>query len=387
MKRQSEQNPAIVMAPEVLFIIAIMAVFAGYVVWRGTHAAAGHAPVSETIVVPDKPATLGLDADNPVRTQLTEYYSWLALRAPEYGTRSIVCPLDGSQLELPYIKRTANGQLMDNNQGGIASDFMKIAVGPPAGSSPQPDLLVQQWEQLTVTCPSCLNTYQETDVNNLGHPQRLQALRENWKLSDISPGLASVPFTDWTPDEVQYCHYLSSREAQTEHLELAWIALSGAYASNFVVWSGESDYHIPSAAFYALAAAEFQTAIELGWEGLPDKSKSETILALLECQRLLGRETDARATLEQARAVLQLEPALMPVLDMEEQYLNEGRYSLERVNLENAPAPPIGWQLDMMLPGMNGHIAQYRADWQNSMNPAEIVSAINTLLMAGTADG
>ena len=386
MTRQGDQNSAIVMAPEVLFIIAMMAVFACYAVWRGTHAPGEAELGTAKLIIPDEPAGLGLDPDNPVRSELQEYYVWLAERAPVYGVRSINCPLDNTPLELPYIQRRADGSLMDNSQGGIATDFMKIAVGPPTGMSPQPDLLVQQWEQLPVSCPSCLNTYQETDLNNLRHPQRLQALREHWNLIDISPGLAAIPLDEWTPDAVQFCHYLSSREAQTEHLELAWIALSGAYASNFVVWSGESGYHIPSAAFYALAAAEFRTAIELGWEGLPEKSRSETILALLECQRLLGREPEARATLAQAREVLQLEPALLPVLEMEERFLDESRYSLERVNLDNKPAPPIGWQLDKLLPAMNGHIAQFREDWQTLRNPAEAVAAINSLLAAPAED-
>lgn len=368
------------MSPEVLFITALMGVFACYVVWRGMHphvhteSVAQQARVSATAPQRQEPG------QDPPRNALTDFYGMLAERAPTYVTREIVCPLDNTSLQLPLIKRLPDGRLMDNNVGGIATDMMKIAVGPPIGSSPQPDLLKQQWELLPVSCPSCGNTYQEIDINNLRHPARLQALKEHWNLAELSPGLAAVSPTDWTPDEVQFGHYLSSREAQTEHIELAYIALSGAYASNFVVWSGEDAYHIPSAAFYALAAAEFQTAIDLGWEGLPDKSRSDLILALLECQRLLGRSADARRSLDLAKKIIELEPALKPVLDMQERFLAEDHFALERVNLEGLPAPVIGWQLDMMLPAMNGHIEQYRADWQENMAPAAIVEAINRLL-------
>jgi hypothetical protein len=369
------------MSPEVLFLTALMGIFACYVVWRGMHPVQQQAEMSQPVpasAVPDQPQA---PQSSPAQNALAEFYRMLAERAPSYISREVACPLDNTILQLPVIERLPDGRLKDNSVGGIATDMMKIAVGPPIGSSPQPDLLKQQWELLPVSCPSCGNTYQEIDINNLRHPSRLQALKENWNLAELSPGLAAVPAADWTPDVVQFGHYLSSREAQTEHIELAYIALSGAYASNFVVWSGEHAYHIPSAAFYALAAAELQTAIELGWEGLPDKSKSETIMTLLECQRLLGRREAALQTLELARQILQLEPALKPVLEMQERYIADEHYALERVNLDNRPAPPIGWQLDLMLPAMNGHIAQYRQDWQAEQAPAAIVAEINALLI------
>lgn len=383
MKRSKQQKQqALGLAPEVWFIFALVAALGYYAVWRSFNPPVPAATLQPPPIVKDLEKALEAPPvlDSPVRDELTEYYIWLADIAPTYTTQDVLCPRDNTPLELPVILRNMDGLPMDNAEGGIASDFMKIAVGPPTGSTAMPDLLTQQWEQLPVTCATCKATFQQSDLNNLRWPQRLQAFKDNWDLEQISPGLARFNYREWTPDQVQYCHYLTSRSMLQEHLELGWIALSGAYASNFSVWSGEHSYFIPSPAFYALAAAEFSKAIELDWEGLPDKSKSETIMALLVCQRLLGREDAARSTAEQAREVLQLEPEMLPALEMEQQYLEAGNFSLERVNLTGRPAPLIGWQLDKMLPAMNGHIIEHRPDWQDLHGVDEILAAIEQRL-------
>ncbi len=380
--KKAEKKPALKLAPEVLFIFALVAVLGYYAVWRTFNPvqAVQQPAVSELETQLEKQRSSPPPIDSPVRDELTEYYEKLADFTPTYVTRDMACPLDNTPLKLPVLLRNGQGLPMDNAEGGIASDFMKIAVGVPDGGSAMPDLMLQQWEQLPVICPTCNNVYQDASLNNLRWPQRLQALKQNWDLERISAGLKRYGYRDWTPDQLQYGHYLSSREAQMEHLELGWIALSGAYASNFSVWSGEHEYHIPSSAFYALAAAEFRRSIELDWEGLPDKSKSETIMALLVCERLLGREEDAGQTLAQAREILRLEPQMLPALDVEQQLLNAGRFSLERVNLQNRPAPVIGWQLDKMLPAMNGHISEYREAWQGLTGTQEILEAIEAQL-------
>ncbi|MCB1186110.1 hypothetical protein KDL29_02995 [bacterium] len=388
---KKENKAALKLAPEALFIFGLVAVVGWYAAWRifnppvNTGTTQSEQQAEQALKDLEKQLEQKPVLDSPVRDELAEFYKRLAEVAPTYVTREVQCPLDNTPLALPVSKINEAGQRMDNSVGGIASDFMKIAVGPPAGSTAMPDVLVQQWEQLPVTCPDCLNTYQEQDLNNLRWPERLAQLRENWDLAQLSPALARIDSTEWTPDLVQFDHYLSTSAAGTEHIERGWTALSGAYASNFSVWSGEHGYYIPAAAFYALAASEFQTAIDLDWEGLPDKSKAETVMALLVCQRLLGRADDARATIELARQVVQNEPAMLPALEMEEKYLNEGRFSLERVNLENRPAPPIGWQLDLMLPAMNGHISEFREQWAVLLSTDEIVAAINERIAAVAA--
>ncbi|MCB1217827.1 hypothetical protein KDL44_10555 [bacterium] len=382
MKNRDKQG-GLRLAPEALFIFGLVAVLGYFAVWRAFNPPGVFTPDLQGRAEQDLQDRLEKQLeqppviDSPVRDELAQFYAQLATVKPTYIGRPVNCPLDNTALQLPVMKLNEQGMHMDNAVGGIASDFMKIAVGPPVGASAMPDLLVQQWEQLPVSCPQCRNTYQEQDLNNLRHPERLQALRDNWELERLSPGLAAIPLADWTPDLVQYGHYLSMRAAANEHIELGWTALSGAYASNFSVWSGEHDYYVPSAAFYALAAAEFQTAIDLDWEGLPQKSRAETVMALLVCQRLLGREAAARETIALAREVLQNEPAMLPALDMEEGYLNDGHFALERVNLGNRPAPIIGWQLDLMLAPMNGHISQFRADWQDLTDVDRILEAMD----------
>ena len=95
-------------------------------------------------------------------------------------------------------------------------------------------------------------------------------------------------------------------------------------------------------------------------------------------QRSLVRET-ARDRLPGAPlAGCQGEQVRHVVGDLEQlkAALDAGDYSLERVRIEGLTAPPVGWYLDTMLPAINGHITEHRADWNTLDDPAEIEQAI-----------
>ncbi|HES58768.1 MAG TPA: hypothetical protein ENO21_05000 [Firmicutes bacterium] len=319
-------------------------------------------------LVSRKPAQDG--ADTPVATDAqASFWDGLRQRAPEYGTVEYNCPVDGTALDVP-------NRLRDNRYGGVASDFMKITLAPPAAEHGQPDLTVQEWERMPATCPTCGATFMEIDLLNLSSqmlPGGLTALKE-WDLAEAAPPLAEVPPAQWTKDEQLFVRYLTHRQAGFPGTELGYAALPAAYASNFAVWYGK-DYAVPSGAYYALAAARMRADLDAG---LPEREGERALIMfdLGELYRLLGRPDDASAWFNNALDTGLLDEGRLAALKQLKAALESGDYSLERVEIEGLTAPPVGWYLDTMLPAINGHISEHRDDWNGMDDPAAIEQAI-----------
>jgi hypothetical protein len=319
-------------------------------------------------LVSRRPAEDGADAPVVTGAQAS-FWDGLAQRAPEYTTVSYNCPVDGTALDVP-------NRVRDNRYGGVASDFMKITLAPPEGGYGQPDLTMQEWEMMPATCPTCGATYMEIDLLNLSSqmlPGGLAALQE-WDLAEAAPPLADVPPAEWTRDEQLFVRYLTHRQAGFPGTELGYAALPAAYASNFAVWYGK-DYAVPSVAYYALAAARMRADLD---SGLPEREGERALIMfdLAELYRLLGRPEDASAWFDSALDSGLLDEGRLAALEQLGASLEAGDFSLERVKIEGLTAPPVGWYLDTMLPAINGHISEHRADWNSLDDPAVIEGAI-----------
>lgn len=302
-------------------------------------------------------------------TALVSFWEGVAQRAPQYNPQPETCPVDNTRFDVPHKVR-------DNRYGGVASDLMKISLAPPVEQYGQPDLSKQEWEQMPATCPSCGATFMEIDLINLQSgmvPDANKALK-SWNLTDACPPLVDVPQDKWTSDERLFVHYLTLKKAGFPGTELGYAALTAAYGTNFAIWYGE-DYSVPSPAYYALAAALMRKDVEAG---LPasDAERAAVEFDLGELYRLLGRADDSAKWFGEARDSGKLEPSRVEVLKQLEDSLNAGDFALQRVKIANFKAPPVGWYLDTMLPAINGHITQYRADWNTMDDPAEIEKAI-----------
>lgn len=319
-------------------------------------------------LVSRKPASETEDA--PILTDATtSFWDGLAQRAPEYTIRPSECPVDGTALTVP-------SRVRDNRYGGVASDFMKITLAPPPDEFSQPDLTMQEWEKMPVSCPTCGATFMEIDLLNLSSqmvPGGLAALKE-WDLAEAAPPLADVPPEQWTRDEQLFVRYLTHKQAGFPGTELGYAALPAAYASNFSVWYGK-DYAVPSAAYYALAAARMRADLDAG---LPEREGERALIMfdLGELYRLLGRPQDSADWFGRALDTGQLDEGRLSALEQLKAALDAGDYSLERVRIEGLDAPPVGWYLDTMLPAINGHITEHRADWNTLDDPAAIEQAI-----------
>jgi len=355
-------------------------------------------------------------------------------RQPVYTTAKWNCPVDQVELDVPQqASRNAN-----NRFGGVATDLMAIALGPPPAEGGRPSLDKQDWEMLLVTCPQCGATFHGIDLWQL---QNGNYKIEHWNLKELVPVLAAKDFSTWTVDERILVRVLTQRAAGVEDVELAFSAIQGAYAANFDTWYGK-DVQIPSDAFYALAAAYFRRALESG-EGLNPEARSIASQTMGEVYRLLGRSKDAEAAFAAAleveldataespakyaswkvdwdgdgqvdesgtgepilkatyKAPGQYHPAFtfftdsadeistvtldvavnmdqfqFQVLNQLEGLLADHKSSLEIAQIEQMDEPPGGWYLSEMLPAINSHIAQHRGDWNELDDPDQIITAI-----------
>lgn len=352
--------------PPVIFVFALLAVLFVFVFVIGKPSG------------PTAPAAAPA-ASQPATITAEHFAKALESRAPEYKTISMGDPIDGYALDVPdYANRGSN-----NFFGGVATDLMPIALAPPAGGSGRPDVELQNWEMLLVTNPETGATYHGKDILNYRTPGSY-VLDEEWDLAAIAPPLAAKPVDEWTVDERIFMRILTMRAFGVERVELGFAALQGAYASNFGTWYG-NEVRIPSAAFYALAAACLQT--DLG----PDTILNDTALTISamtmgECYRLLGRADDAAAAFATVHATGLMEQedtgleASLEVLAQVEQLLAEGDYNLERAANSNFAPPPVGWYLAEMLPAINGHIAQHRGEWNEMDDVDEIIERIMNLI-------
>jgi len=308
-------------------------------------------------------------------TSLVTFWDGLAQRAPEYKPLPYDCPVDGTQFDVPRKVR-------DNRYGGVASDLMKISLAPPEQEYGLPDLSRQEWELMPATCPTCGATFMEIDLINLQSAMvsgGLQAVR-SWNLGKACPPLKNVPHVKWTSDERLFVHYLTLKQAGFPGTELGYAALTAAYGSNFSIWYGQ-DYSVPSVAYYALAAALMRKDLEAG---LPasDAERAAVMFDLGELYRLLGRADDSARWFAQAKDSGHLEQSRLEVLKQLEDSLAAGDFALQRVKIEGLTAPPVGWYLDTMLPAINGHITEHRAEWNTMDDPAAIERAIGEHIAA-----
>jgi len=246
----------------------------------------------------ESPAAGETEDESSAAEKAQRFAEAIEQRQPVYTTTKWNCPVDQVELDVPQqASRNAN-----NRFGGVATDLMAIALGPPPAEGGRPSLDKQDWEMLLVTCPQCGATFHGIDLWQL---QNGNYKIEHWNLKELVPMLAERDFGTWTVEERILVRVLTQRAAGVEDVELAFSAIQGAYAANFDTWYGK-EVHIPSDAFYALAAAYFRRALESG-EGLNTEARSIASQTMGEICRLLGRSTDAEAAFAAARAPLQVE--------------------------------------------------------------------------------
>ncbi len=325
-----------------------------------------------------QPGTQGQQA--PLTPQ-EQFWVSVEEHKPVYSPVTSNCPIDDTPVELKHVES-------DNRLGGVATDLMKVALGPPPTGVGRPDFELQEFEQLLGTCPECGATFMQIDLINIRSllgQKAIDALKD-WDLADAAPALADKPFDTWTYDEKSLARYLTLKQAGFPHYELGFYALSGAYCSNFAVWYGR-EYTIPSPAFYALAAAEFASDLE---HGRPERisERAPVALSLAELYRLLDRPDEANKWFETAIELFQeasdtggMQPEsiehYLKVTSAMHALVGQRDLALQVVNIPGMPPPPLGnWYLEEMLPNINGHIIEHRPDWAGLTDPGKITTNI-----------
>ncbi|MBN2081477.1 hypothetical protein JW859_04625 [bacterium] len=339
-------------------------------------ARSGDSTTTETSTPASATADAGSATTPAAETELTmeQFMEMIEQRQPRYEFMEMPCGVDGTLLEVP---KQAN-RMATNRLGGVATDMMSIALGPPVEGQGRPSLDKQDWEMLLVTNPANGATYHGIDLHHLS--SGVQYHITEWNLAALAPALAAIPNSEWTVEERILARVLTQRAAGVDDVELGFAALQGAYAANFGTWYGK-DVAIPSSAFYALAAAYFKQALATD-ETLPPEGRSTTLMVQGEAYRLLGRQADALAAFRQVRDLGLLDEHTLPVLDQIEGLAEAGNYNLERAAVTGMTVPPGGYYLDEMLPAINGHIAYARDAWNTSDNSDSILAAIDALLAA-----
>ena len=318
-------------------------------------------------------AGAGGEAEGP-GSELSQFWAQATQRIPNYTTFESACPVDATVLAVPNTPT-------DNNFGGVTTDLMKIALVQADDGSNRPEFDLQEFEQKLVTCPTCGGTFMAVDLSMI-ITNRIDGAQENvkyWDLQQAAPGLDLASEPDWTYDVRSYLRYKQQQNAGYPASELAYTALAGAYCSNFGAWYGRETV-IPSPALYALAAANLRQDLE---QGLPESEFERSVNSMLlgEMNRLLGREQQAAHWFAQARQQGGLTEGFQTVIDFLGRELEEGNHSLMRIpDREEMPPPPFGWQVDLMLPGINGQLDAHRGDWAELETVEEIESAIAALI-------
>lgn len=350
----------------VAFLFALLAVLFCFIFFialpRSDSGASGQPARSAA----DSQSAEGEEAELSAAEQAQLFAEAIEQRQPRYSYSKWECPVDGAELEVPQqAERNAN-----NRFGGVATDLMAISLGPPEEGFGRPSLEKQDWEMLLVTCPECRATFHGIDLWQI---QNGNYAIEGWNLTELIPQLAQRPVDDWTVEERILVRVLTQRAAGVEDVELGFSAIQGAYAANFGTWYGK-EVHIPSAAFYALTAAYFKSAMESA--GLTDEARSVTAQTVGEVYRLLGRAEDASAAFEAAREFPGVDPYRMEVLNQLEELLASGDYSLQIAQITEMTVPPGGWYLSEMLPAINSHIAYHREAWAGMNDSTQVIMEI-----------
>jgi hypothetical protein len=320
----------------------------------------------------------GDEAPDPAEV-LKRFLEVIEKRQPKYDYVELECPACGEQLAVPEQA----SQESNNRFGGVATDIMSIALSPPPADGGRPGLESQDWEMLLATCAGCGASFHYLDVY---HIRGGRYAISGWDLGELAPSLAQRDPMDWTVEERIYTRVLSLRAAGVEDVEQGFAALQGAYAANFGTWYGNT-VHVPSPAFYALAAASFAVALETDTE-MNTEARAVTAMTMGECLRLLGRDDDAKAAFELVHELADeaFDPeriqhkAALDALSQLEGLLAAGDHSLQRAQVAAAGEPPVGWYIDEMLPAINGHLDQHRSDWSELVDLSEIHVRINALM-------
>ena len=318
-----------------------------------------------------------LDAEQQLTAE--RFIELLEMRQLQVKHIPMACPIDGTALDVPELASSHSR----NRFGGVATDMMSISLAPPEAEPGRPNVELQDWEALLVTCPVCGATYHGIDIHHLNQATRYRI--DDWDLTARAPQLAGRPPEAWTVDERIYVRLLTQRAAGVPSVELGFTALQGAYAANFGTWYGK-EVRIPSPAYYALAAAYFTDALATEPEMRP-LTRSYTALTQGECLRLLGRAEEARQAFAEVLSLDAFDEsnaehrAALAALSQLQRLLEAEDYSLHRADIPEFREPPLGWYLDEMLPAINGHIAQHRASW-NALDEADEIHARITALLA-----
>lgn len=308
-----------------------------------------------------------------------DFWKHIEKSQPVFNVAETQCLVDGTKFDMPFNPRGS-----DNRAGGVATDLMKIAIRPAEDSEIKPNFDLQEFEQKMGTCPTCGATYMDIDLFNI-RSTRIENGVDNlqaWDLSERIPGLVVEENESWTTDVRGFVRYNVQQQAGFPPNELGFTALAAAYCTNFSVWYGK-EYTVPSPAYYALAAAQIRVDLE---QDLPQEPSERSISAMVlgELYRLLGRSADSAHWYSYARGQGSLAPGFLVVLEFSENNLANGDFSLKRIpDMEEGKVPPIGWQIDNMLPNINGHITQHRNDWAGLDDPVEIEAKIISVIAAG----
>jgi len=336
----------------------------------GGTAAAGH-------------GTTAADGDGEGKSQVTveQFMEALSTFEPQVEIMNMDCPIDQTTLAAPNF---ANRRSI-NRFGGVATDLMSIALSPPEEEGGRPGFDKQDWEMLLVTNPNNGATYHALDLFNFTRPGSTYAIDpDDWDLAALSPALAARSTDEWTFDERILMRVLTQRAYGVDQIELGFSALQGAYAANFGTWYGRK-VHIPSAAFYALAAAYLAGGIEED-PTLNATARGIAAMTMGECYRLLGRQADAEAafTVVEESGMLDTEvddiKSAIEVLNQIVALNDSGDYALYMASHADFEAPPTGWYLLEMLPAINGHLGQHRNEWAGMDDPQAIIDAMLELV-------
>jgi hypothetical protein len=320
-------------------------------------------------VPPDKaefPGETTTDAERIAEEE--RFWDRLDKQKPQYNQGHRACFVEGTQVPV-----ATGDPSHDNAFGGVLTDLMKVALTPPAKRPGRPGILLQNYDQLLSTCPTCGATYFEIDMVDItgGRPPgAAEKLQKSWNLRELCPELDKLEKKDWTYDEKAYARYLTQKTAGFPDSELGYTALSGAYCSNLSIGYGR-DYRITGAAWYALAAAQFRATIDGGTAENP-QAGSLIAMTLGEMYRLLGRQSDAKTYYAKARELGALDQKTTDILSDLEALNDKGDFALQLAPLKGMKEPPIGWYANQLLPNVNAELEYQRPFWSKLDDVAEI---------------
>lgn len=298
---------------------------------------------------------------------------WEALRNPQFKPnfplKDKTCPLHADEL-LQVPVKVLQGEFLrvysDNSFGGVATDMMKIGLGPPSSGElvGPPSIAIQDFDSLLATCKKTGATFSMQDLQHIESNMPYAGAGDKllgWDLKKVCPVLAGRGQDTWTSEERRLVRLLTQSQCGVEDSELGFTALQGAYASNYAVYVGR-EYHIEADAFYALTAAYMERALK-NKSVKGDIANATVQMTVGEIYRLMGDKENALRYFKLAKDSGKLDKAGSQVLDQVTALAQKGDFNLARAEVQAVPDPPIGWYLDKMLPAMNVQISLMRSSW------------------------